>query len=98
MVVIQPNGNWGVQKEKLMEVKEELVKLGTTQWHNLNKCGLECQYLLGLCTNTKMSQLKTEVEELIEPFAKNFIIKNYSKVNKFSVGAIRSKGGGPNMT
>jgi hypothetical protein len=28
MVVIQPNINWGVQKEKLMEVKEELVKLG----------------------------------------------------------------------
>ena len=28
MVVIQPNRNWGVQKEKLMEVKEELVKLG----------------------------------------------------------------------
>ncbi len=28
MVVIQPNISWGVQKEKLMEVKEELVKLG----------------------------------------------------------------------
>jgi hypothetical protein len=41
MVVIQPNISWGVQKEKLVEVKEELVKLGTTQWHNLNKCGLE---------------------------------------------------------
>jgi hypothetical protein len=40
-----------------------------------------------------MSQLKTKVEELIEPFVKNFIIKNYSEVNKFSVGAIRSKGG-----
>jgi hypothetical protein len=39
------------------------------------------------------SQLKTKVEELIEPFVKNFIIKNYPKVNKFSVGAIRSKGG-----
>ncbi len=48
----------GVQKKKLMEVKEELVKLGTTQWHNLNKCGPEHQYLPGLCTNTKMSQLK----------------------------------------
>ncbi len=76
-----------------MEVKEDLVKLGTAQWHNLSKCGMECQYLPGLCTNTKMSQLKTKVEELIEPFVKNFIIKNYSKVNKFSVGAIRSKGG-----
>jgi hypothetical protein len=75
MVVIQPNVNWGVQKEELMEVKEELVKLGTTQWHNLNKCGSECQYLLGLCTNTKISQLKTKVEELIEPFVKNFIGK-----------------------
>jgi hypothetical protein len=45
-----------------------------------------------LCTNTKMSQLKTKVEELIEPFVKNFIIKNYPMVNKFSVGAIRSQG------
>jgi hypothetical protein len=76
-----------------MEVKEELVKLGMTQWHNLNKCGSERQYLLGLYTNTKMSQLKTKVEELIEPFVKNYIMKNYSKVNKFRVGAIRSKGG-----
>jgi hypothetical protein len=76
-----------------MEVKEELVKLGTTQWHNLNKCGLERQYLPELCTNTKMSQLKTKVEELIEPFVKNFIIKNCPRVNKFSEGAIRSKGG-----
>jgi hypothetical protein len=33
------------------------------------------------------------VKELIEPFVNNFIIKNYPKVNKFSVGAIRSKGG-----
>jgi hypothetical protein len=40
-----------------------------------------------------MSQLKTKVEELIEPFVKNFIIKNYPKVNKFSVGAIWSMGG-----
>jgi hypothetical protein len=54
-----------------MEVNEELVNLGTTQWHNLNKCGSEHQYLLGLCTNTKMSQLKTKVEESIEPFVKN---------------------------
>jgi hypothetical protein len=76
-----------------MEVKEELVKLETTQWHNLNKCGLECQYLMGLCTNTKMPQLKTKVEELIEPFVKNYIMKKYPKVNKFRVGAIRSKGG-----
>jgi hypothetical protein len=76
-----------------MEVKEELAKLGMTQWHNLNKCGTEHQYLPGLCTNTKMSQLKTKVEELIELFVKNFIIKNYSKVNKFCVGAIWSKGG-----
>jgi hypothetical protein len=76
-----------------MEVKAELVKLRMTQWHNLNKCGTERQYLPGLCTNTKMSQLKTKVEELIEPFVKNFIIKNYPKVNKFSVGAIRSKEG-----
>jgi hypothetical protein len=75
-----------------MEVKEDLVKLEMTQWHNLSKCGMERQYLLGLCTNTKMSQLKTKVEELIESFAKNFIIKNYPKVNKFSVGTIRSKG------
>ena len=93
MVVIQPNVNWGVQNEKLMEAKEGLVKLGTTQWHNLNKCGLEHQYLPGLCINTKMSQLKTKVEELIELFVKNFIIKNYPKVNKVSVGAIQSKGG-----
>jgi hypothetical protein len=79
MVVIQPNINWGVQKEKLMEVKEDLVKLRTTQWLNLNKCGLERQYLPGLCTKTKISQLKTKVEELIGPFVKNFIIKNYPK-------------------
>jgi hypothetical protein len=92
MAVIQPNRNWGVRKEKLMEVKEEWMKLGTTQWHNLTKCGTERQYLLGLCTNTKMSQLKTKVGELIELFVKNFIIKNYPKVNKFSVGAIQSKG------
>jgi hypothetical protein len=93
MVVIQPNVKWGVQKEMLMEVKVELVKLGTTQGHNLNKCGSERQYLLGLCTNTKMSQLKTKVEELIEPFVKNYIMKNYPKVKKFRVGAIWSKGG-----
>jgi hypothetical protein len=49
--------------------------------------------LLGLCTNTKMSQLKTKMEELIEPFMKNFIMKNYPKVNKFRVGAIWSKEG-----
>ncbi len=30
MVVIQPNINWGVQEEKYMEVKEELVELGMT--------------------------------------------------------------------
>ncbi len=30
---------------------------------------------------------------MIESFVKNFIIKNYPKVNKFSVGAIRSKRG-----
>ena len=77
MVVVQPNRNWNVRKEKLMEVKDKFVKLGTTQWHNLKKCGRECQYLPGLCTNTKMPQLKTKVEELIEPFVKNFIIKNY---------------------
>jgi hypothetical protein len=74
-----------------MEVKEELVKLGTTQWHNLNKCGLERQYLWGLCTNTKMSQLKTKVEEMIELFVKNYIMKNFPKVNKFRVGEIQSK-------
>ncbi len=79
MVVIKPNVNWGVQKEKLMEVKEELVKLGTTQWHNLNKGGSERKYLPGLCTNTKMSQLKTKVEELIERFVKNFKIKTIQK-------------------
>jgi hypothetical protein len=93
MAVIQPNINWGIRKAKLMEVKEELVELGRTQWHNLNKCGSERQYLPGLCTNTKMSQLKTKVEELIEQFVKNYIMKNYPKVNKFRVGAIRSKGG-----
>ncbi len=76
-----------------MEVKEELVKLGKTQWHNLNKCGSERQYLPVFSTNTKMSQLKTKVEELIEPFVKNYIMKNYPKVNKFSMGVIRSKGG-----
>jgi hypothetical protein len=48
-----------------MEVKEELVKLGTTHWANLNKCGTERQYLPVPCTNTKMSQLKTKVEETI---------------------------------
>jgi hypothetical protein len=62
MVLIQPNKSWGVREEKLMEVKEVFVKLGMTQWLNLNKCGSECQYFLGLCTNTKMSQLKTKVE------------------------------------
>jgi hypothetical protein len=77
-----------------MEVKEELVKLGTTQCHkNLNKCGSERQYLPGLCTNTKMSQLKTKVEELIELFVKNYIMKSYPKVRKFRVGVIRLKGG-----
>jgi hypothetical protein len=93
MAVIQPNVNWGVQKEKLMEVKEELVKLETTQWHNLNKCGSERQYLPGLCTNTKMSQLKTKMEELIGIFVKNYIMKYYPIVDKFRVGAIRSTGG-----
>ncbi len=60
MVVMQPNRNWGVQKEKLMEVKEELVKLGTIQWRNLNKCGMERQYLQGLCANTKMSHFENK--------------------------------------
>jgi hypothetical protein len=40
-----------------------------------------------------MSQLKTKVEELIEPFMKNYFMKNYPKVNKFRVGTIRSKRG-----
>jgi hypothetical protein len=62
-----------------MEVKEELVKLRTTQWHNLNKCGMEPRYLPGLCTNTNMSQLKSKVEELIEPFVNNFIIKTIQR-------------------
>ena len=47
----------------------------------------------GLCSNTKLSPLKTKVEELIAPFVKNYIVKMYPKVNQFSVGALRSKGG-----
>jgi hypothetical protein len=93
IIVISPNMNWAVWKEKLMEVKEELVKLGMTQWHNLNKCGSECQYLPGLCTNTNMSQLKTMVEELVAPFVKNYIMKMYPEVNKFRLDALRLKGG-----
>ena len=93
MVVIKPNINWGISKEKLMEVKQDLVKVGTTQWHNLSKCGTDRQYLPGLCSNTKLSQLKTKVEELIAPLVKNYIVKMYPKVDKFSVGALRSKGG-----
>jgi hypothetical protein len=76
-----------------MEVKQDLVKVGTTQWHNLSKCGTNRQYLPGLCSNTKLSQLKTKVEELIAPLVKNYIVKMYPKVDKFSVGALRSKGG-----
>jgi hypothetical protein len=93
IVVIQPNISWGVQKEKFVEVKEELVNLGTTQWHNLNKCRSKHQNLLGLCTNTKMSHLKTKVEELVAPFVKNYVMKNYPKVKKFRTVAIRSKEG-----
>jgi hypothetical protein len=55
MVVIKPNINWGIRKEKLMEVKQDL--------------------------------------ELIAPLVKNYIVKMYPKVDKFSVGALRSKGG-----
>ncbi len=51
MVVIKPNINWGISKEKLIEVKQDLVKVGTTQWHNLSKCGTDCQ---GLCSNTML--------------------------------------------
>jgi hypothetical protein len=40
-----------------------------------------------------MSQLKTKVEEVIELFVKNYIMKDYPKLNKFRVSAIRSKGG-----
>ncbi len=41
MVVIKPNINWGISKEKLMEIKQDLVKVGMTQWHNLSKCGTD---------------------------------------------------------
>jgi hypothetical protein len=43
-----------------MEVKEELVKLGTTQWHNLNKCGLEHQYLPGTGTMYQHQDVSVE--------------------------------------
>jgi hypothetical protein len=39
-----------------------------------------------------MTDLRIKAEELIDPFVKNFILKLYPKVRKFSVGAICSKG------
>ena len=45
MVVITPNVSWDVRRDKLMGVKEQLLKLGQINWHNLRGCGTNRQYL-----------------------------------------------------
>jgi hypothetical protein len=42
MTVRKPNLSWGVWRKDLIKIKGELVKLGTSQWHNLRGCGKEC--------------------------------------------------------
>ncbi len=83
----------GSSKGEVNESKRRIGQAGDDTMAQSEQVGLEHQYLPGLCTNTKMSQLKTKVEELIEPFMKYHIMKNYPKVKMFRVGAIRSKGG-----
>jgi hypothetical protein len=59
MAVIMPNISWGVWRDNLIQVKEELVKLGERNWNNLNGCKKECQYLPGLCTTNNLERWKT---------------------------------------
>ena len=92
MVVIAPNISWDVRRDKLMAVKEQLVNLGHNNWHNLRGCGNLRQYLAGLSSDVKHKLLKNDVEELIAPFVVHYITKTHPKVNRFSVGALRSKG------
>ena len=92
MVVITPNVSWDVRRDKLMGVKEQLLKLGQINWHNLRGCGTNRQYLPGLSTDGKHKLLKNDVEECIGPFVVHYITKTNPKVNRFKVGALRSKG------
>jgi hypothetical protein len=92
MVVITPNVSWDVRRDKLMIVKEQLVKLGQKNWNNLRGCGTDRQYLLLSNDGRKHNLLKNDVEECIVPFVENYITKTNPKVNRFKVGALRSKG------
>jgi hypothetical protein len=92
MVVITPNISWDVRRDKLMSVKDQLVKLGQRNWYNLRGCGTDRQYFPGLSTDGKHKLLKNDVEECIGPFVVNYITKTNPKVNRFKVGALRSKG------
>jgi hypothetical protein len=92
MVVITPNISWDVRRDKLMSVKDQLVKLRPSNWHNLRGCGTDRQYFPGLSTDGNHKLLKKEVEECIGPFVEHYITKTNPKVNRFKVGALRSKG------
>jgi hypothetical protein len=92
IVVIASNISWDVQRDKLMAVKEQLVKLGQNNWHNLRGFGNDRQYLPGLSTDGKHKMWKNDVEELIAPFVVHYITKTNPKVNRYIVGALRSKG------
>jgi hypothetical protein len=92
MVVITPNVSWDVRRDKLMIVKEQLVKLGQQNWNNLRGCGTDRQYLLLSNDGRKHNVLKNDVEDCIIPFVENYITKTNPKVNRFKVGALRSKG------
>jgi hypothetical protein len=82
MVVITPNVSWDVRRDKLMVVKEQLVKLGQKNWNNLRGCGKDRQYLFLSNDGTKHNLLKNDVEECIEPFVLNYITKTNPKVNR----------------
>ena len=78
---------------KLMAVKEQLVKLGQNNWHSLRGGGgTDRQYLPGLSPEPRNKQLKSDMEELIALFIVHYITKTNPKVNRFKVGALRSKG------
>ena len=91
MVVITPNISWDVRMDKLMSVKEQLMKLGQTKWNNLRGCGKDRQYLF-VSNDGNQKLLKNAVEGCISPFVANYITKTNPKVNRFKVGALRSKG------
>jgi hypothetical protein len=67
ITVLGPSLHWNVTKEKLVQMKCELVQQ-KSGWKNLHGCGTDQQYLPGLLSEKKMTELKKMAEGLIELF------------------------------